>query len=327
MPITTVSDFKIYNPQFQAGVWEGINQVVDLFNGASRNCLRLTAMDRVGEYTREAFFKNVSDLIARRDPTSTDAVTPLKLTQDETIRVKANRRVGPVDVTLDAIRKIGSDSRQISFVIGRMVGQQKAQNILNTGLLSVNAALSGVADLNLDVTGETVKTLATDALARALSKMGDRAERIVCFVMHSKPYFDLVRGQISDKMVNVADRVIYGAQPATLNRPVLVSDAAVLHSDNGSATDTYPILGLVEGAAILEETEQAEMVVAVKTGYENLIVEMQSEHAFNVGVKGFKWDTVNGGANPTDAALATATNWDKVMADNKDLAGVRIVVQ
>jgi hypothetical protein len=45
-----------------------------------------------------------------------------------------------------------------------------------------------------------------------------------------------------------------------------------------------------------------------------------------VGCKGFKWDVANGGANSTDTALGTTTNRDKAMAEDKNLAGVRIVV-
>ena len=48
------------------------------------------------------------------------------------------------------------------------------------------------------------------------------------------------------------------------------------------------------------------------------------EHAFNVEIKGAQWDTANGGNNPTDATLATASNWDAVVADKRDKAGVYI---
>ena len=33
-----------------------------------------------------------------------------------------------------------------------------------------------------------------------------------------------------------------------------------------------------------------------------------------------EWDVASGGANPTDAALATGTNWDKAVANDKPLA-------
>jgi hypothetical protein len=57
------------------------------------------------------------------------------------------------------------------------------------------------------------------------------------------------------------------------------------------------------------------------TGYEQLVLRTQGEYAFNVGVKGFQWDTSTGGVNPTDGNLGTAANWDQVAASVKDCAG------
>lgn len=55
-------------------------------------------------------------------------------------------------------------------------------------------------------------------------------------------------------------------------------------------------LGLVENATVIEESEEP----TVHT------------------------DVANGGVNPDDTALGMASNWDSVMDDVKDLAGVRI---
>jgi hypothetical protein len=64
------------------------------------------------------------------------------------------------------------------------------------------------------------------------------------------------------------------------------------------------------------------MVAQTVTGLENLVIRLQGEYAINVGLRGFTWDTTNGGINPTAAALATAGNWDQTAASIKDLAGV-----
>lgn len=330
MATGTLQDFKIYNAEFQAGLWEGITQMVQAFNGASSNAIQLITESLKGEYAKQAFFQDISDLITRRDVTSTSAAGAKKLEQDEIISVKLNRKIGPVETTLDSIRKIAADQQEISFMLGEMVGQKKAQDMLNTGILGVEAALAGQSDVIFDATalgsGSTA-TLTTDHLVSGLSKMGDMAERVVAWVMHSKPYWNLTRSQITDKVVNVADRVIREANPATLNRPVILSDIPALHDANGSATDTYNVLGLVRGGVQITESEQSEIVSETVTGNENILFRMQGEYAVNLQCKGFKWDTVNGGANPTDAAVATSSNWDKVASSYKDLAGVRIVVQ
>jgi hypothetical protein len=52
---------------------------------------------------------------------------------------------------------------------------------------------------------------------------------------------------------------------------------------------------------------------------------MQVDYSFGLRVKGYAWDVTNGGKSPSDAALATGTNWDKVATDNKHTAGVLAV--
>lgn len=327
MATSLASDFKIYQAEFQAGMWEGITQNVDAFNGASANAIRLVTEQLQGQYAKEAFFQSISNLITRRDVTSVSSADAVKMTQDEIISVKVKRKIGPVEVTLDALRTIAKDPREASFVLGQMVGQNKTKDMLNTGILAVEAAIQGQIDLVFSATGESTKTLTTAYLATALSKMGDAGERIVAWVMHSKPYYDLVKEQIAAKITNVADRVVYGATPGTLNRPVIVADVPALHDGNASATDTYNVLGLVSDAVTVTESEQSDVVSQLITGQENLIMRMQGEYAMNIKCRGFKWDVTHGGANPTDAAIGTTTNWDKVTASVKDLAGVRVVVQ
>jgi len=58
-----------------------------------------------------------------------------------------------------------------------------------------------------------------------------------------------------------------------------------------------------------------------------LIFEIQGEYANTVSVTGFTWDTGNGGANPTDVALGTTTNWDKVITDVTGLPLVKLLCQ
>jgi len=105
--------------------------------------------------------------------------------------------------------------------------------------------------------------------------------------------------------------------------PVLMVDSPSLII--AGTPQLYATLGLVSGAVRVIESEDPTMVLAGPlTGFENLVYRMQGESAFNLGVKGFTWNVSGGGANPTDAAVATQSNWDKVMTSDKDLAGVYV---
>jgi hypothetical protein len=146
------------------------------------------------------------------------------------------------------------------------------------------------------------------------------------WVMHSKPFYDLVKNQIGLNIDGISNFNIATATPVTLNRPVLITDSASLVSAaQGSPEETqYTTLGLVADGAILEDSEEESLMGDLITGKENLVVRLQGEFAYNVKLKGFAWDVANGGVNPTNATIATGSNWDSVMDNNKDLAGFAI---
>lgn len=326
MATATVSDFKLYDELVQAGMFEGVAQALEVFNGASNGCILLSSKSHPGNYKKEAFFPMTANLIARRDPTNTSLATAVKPTQSEMISVKVKSRIGPMDYTEDSIRAIGKTLAEASFIFGQQIGQAKVQDLINMAVLCAETALQGQTANNYSALALSTKTLKTSYLNQAMKKMGDAGQRIACWVMHSNQYYDLVGDQIADNLTGVTDRVVYGGTPATLGRPVVISDIPALINDVAS-TDTYQVLGLVPGAVQIEESEQSRIVTDTITGLQNLVVRIQGEYAATVGVKGFQWDTTSGGAAPSDAALGTTTNWDKIATSHKDLAGVRIAVQ
>ncbi|MCY1184677.1 hypothetical protein D9M73_253910 [compost metagenome] len=136
-----------------------------------------------------------------------------------------------------------------------------------------------------------------------------------------------MQAQITANIDGVSNFNVATGTPVTLNRPVLVTDSDALIETAGSgsaATTDYMTLGLTVDGLKVENTEEEELVIENVTGKENLITRLQGEFAYNMGVKGFKWDIANGGANPNDATLGTGSNWDAVRGSFKDFAGVII---
>lgn len=321
------SDFKVYQDQFQAGVVETLTQNSNAFNAASMGAISLSTVSRRGDYSQQAFFKNVANLVSRRDTTSVADASILGMTQDEWISVKLNRKIGPVDQTKDSFRKImaGLAPDEMSFLLGEMAAKAMQVEMLNSALRAGRAALNAQASNKYTV--PTSGTLNTAGLVSGLSKFGDAASQVVVWVMHSKAYFDLVQAQITANIDGVSNFNVATGTPVTLNRPVLVtdSDALLIASGSGSAATTdYFTLGLTADALIVENTEEEDLVIEDVTGKENLITRMQGEFAYNLGVRGFKWDVANGLANPNDATLGTGSNWDAVRGSHKDFAGVVI---
>lgn len=328
MAIGTLSSFKIYEPELYGGMYEGLNQVTTGFNAGSNNCIQLVQNESVGHFMKESFYKQISGLIAHRDVTSVAAVSSLPMTHDELVNVKVNKRIGPVEMTYDAFKKVGEDTREFSFQLGKQIAEEKAKNFINTAILAVETAISGQASVIHDATSagiNNVTTVSPRNLNAGLKKFGDFAPQIQMWVMHSSTYFDLVDEAIASNVYDVGGIAIKAGTPGTLGRPVLVIDAPALTDANGSLADTYNILGLVPGAVTVSESEDQDLISLPVAGKANLTYIIQGEYAYNVGIKGFKWDVANGSSNPSDATLGTSSNWDLAVSHVKLGPGIRIV--
>ncbi len=339
----------IYPELVHSGLSETLVQNTDAFNQATRNAIRMIPVAARGDFYQESFFKNVSNLVQRRTISSTspgnEAVAASELPIDENISVKLNRRIGPVDQTLDSFRKIGmsgGNPEVLSFALGEQVAKAMMVDQLDAGLRAAVAALSGQAASFVDKGNNagspaTAQTLSTHYLIDLLATFGDAAGRVVCWVMHSKAYFDLVKDQVDSAITNVADVNIATAAPITLNRPVLVTDSAALlgPTPGGSpitAVQEYYTLGLTENGVVLMQSEDELLWTDIITGNQNLVARAQGEYAYNVGVKGFRWDagaSVTGSpeptaadrVNPDDTDLANSSLWVVNRDSNKDYGG------
>ncbi len=324
MAASLASNMKVYDEYAAGRTNELLAQFGDVFNAASNGAIRLTTKTARGNYSYESFFANLgATLASRRDNTSVSAQTDTPLVQDEHIMVKLSRKINTVATTRDAFLKAFGTMSQAEF--GDIVGEQVANIIqlemVNTVLTSVRGALKN--NSSSYVTETSLGSISTNSLVSVLNAMGDRANRIVCWVMHSKPYYDLVRSQIAGNVTNVADFNIVTGTPITMNRPVIVTDSAGLIMNlNSPDVNDYMTLGLVAGAVDVENSEEQYVTFQEITGLENLVVRMQGEYAYTVGVKGFRWDTSTGGVNPSLTALAASGNWDSHYTSVKDRAGI-----
>jgi len=325
----TLSNFQIYDVEFFGGMTETVQQNAIEMNGGSAGTIQMVSVNQRGEFERESFFSNVDGLVSRRDNTSIADISDLDMAQGEFVAVKLNTKIGPVAKTLDSFKKIGEDPQVMSFSLGAMYGVDITLDYLNTGLLAATAAMESVGEaMVLDIVGsaETEKKLTYEYLVRGLAKMGDRASRVKAWVMHSKTYYDLMEGAITDKVTNVADVAIYQATIGSLGRPVLVTDSDALIQVGGAdglSDDVYHVLGLTEGAIQINQSEDSTIYSEIVTGKESLLMRLQGETAHTVGVKGFEY---TGGANPDNAELGAGASWSYSMQDAKSGPGFMIKV-
>ena len=320
------SDFKVYQEYVNGRINELLAQQGNVFNEASRGTIRLSTKSRKGDYDYESLFSGVSSYAGRRDTTSVGPQTDTALTQDESIKVKLNRKLIPVAQTRDAFRKIFGrfSATEFSDILAEQAAVAMQIEMCDSALLGVRAALKQQSASYY--TEGSLGSISTQTLVNGLKKMGDRADRVVCWVMHSKVYFDLVLSQISANITGISNFNVAQGSPVTLNRPVIITDSASLKTQlNSPDVDDYFTLGLVEGAVEVENSEEQEVVVQDVTGLENLVIRIQGEYAFNLSLRGFTWDVTTGSSNPTNATLTLAGNWDTAYTSVKDRAGVNLM--
>lgn len=315
--------FVVYQDQVQSGIVEVLAQNGNAFNAASQGAIVLSTASKRGDFAQAAFFSALPGLVSYRDTSSSNtAVGDLAINEAEIVSVKMNRKIGPVSQTRDAFRKImaGKTDQEMSFILGQQAAKGMQLDMLGTSLTAAQGALSGQVSA---VVGNNTTALTTASLIGGLAALGDRAGEIVCWVMHSGAYYELVQSQISDKIFGVANFSINTGSPVTMNRPVIVTDDASLTSGVG-ANVAYVTLGLTAGSLVVENSEEEEIVLQDITGGAQLGVRYQGEFAYNLGVKGFAWKTT-AGKNPLAAAVANSANWQLSATSLKYGPGVLIL--
>lgn len=319
MATTLASDMKVYEAQFQAGLTETLQQNVDVFNASSNGGIILRSAAQKGNYGYNAYYGAISNLVTRQDITSSSALTPTKIAQIENVAVKLHRK-SATDLTYKAAKLAGVSFDELVMANGQQVAKAYTTAMVNDALLAARVAIANQSAVKNDITSATEKSISHTALLKTLAKFGDQTDKIACWVMHSQQFFDLGVKAISDDIVGVADAIVRRIEIPGLNRPILVTDSASLVNST-----TYYVLGLAQGGIDVNQSEPVQAVVDQVTGLEQLVVRAQSEMAYNLSLKGFQWDVANGGANPDATALGTASNWDKIATDAKDLAGCVLV--
>lgn len=315
-------DLKVFNQYTYAAMTEVVAQETAKFNEASRGSLILRPAANQGDFSLEASFAAISGLVRRRNAydQANTAITPALLTQLENASVKVAAGTPPIDFEPQQYTWIQQNPQQAAVIIGEQLAKAMIQDMLNTAIRGVGAAINQITALK-----HTIAANADfGALNTASSKFGDRALNLRAWVGHSKVMHDLW----GNALTNANQLFQFGTvaiMSDAFGRVFVITDSPQLVVTG--TPDTYRTIGLVEGAVMVEQNNDFYATIQEKTGANNIKRTYQSEWTYNLGLKGFTWDKANGGASPTDTALGTGTNWDKTATDNKDTAGVMLVSQ
>jgi hypothetical protein len=311
----SLTDMSVFNDFMYTTITETIDQQIDAFNQASRGAILLRSARNVGDYMDEAFYNAFSTQSRRRDPNATGAVAAQDLAQSTMTKVKVGGANGPFAFDPGQFTWLQRNPEEAAVVIGEQVAMAIMQDYLNTG---VGAARAAIVNNALAYDG-TAGTLTLNSLNKGAALFGDKSADIVAWVVHSKAYHDLIDAGLTN-----TNRLFEFGTVSILQdwigRPIIVSDVPELLISG--TPDEYQAVGLVSGGIVVEDNGDFFANTETTNGDENINRTWQAEYSYNLGIKGYSWDKVNGGAAPTDVELFTGTNWDKVASYDKETAGV-----
>lgn len=317
-----LSDLAVFSETVYTTQTEILRQQIDRFNAASRGTITLRSAAHVGDYSDSAHWAKISGLVRRRNPYGAGAVAHKSLAHLVDTMVKVAAGTPPVDIPPGQFKWIQRNPEEGGVVIGRQLAVDTLADMLNTGILACAAALSGVAAVFHDGSAGTA-TPATFNNGQA--KFGDAAQDILCWVMHSKPLFDVYGAALQNQNGLFTFESVNVRQDG-FGRTLIPTDSPAL-IDVVPNPDQYIMLGLTAGAITVEQNGDFTDNLDTTNGDENIGRSYQAEWSYELGVKGFTWDKPNGGKAPVDAAIAVSTNWDRFATSHKDLAGVIIKTQ
>lgn len=318
-----LSDLAVFSEYAYSTMTEMQDQQIGLFNGATRGGLVLQSGNHQGDYSDEAMWAKISGLVRRRNAYGSGAVAEKVLEHLTDTSVKVAAGTPPVRIDPGMMKWIQRSPEEAGVVVGKQMAEDSIADMLNTAVLVYAAAIGQVANVVYD--HSSIGTMSLIALNKGAAKFGDRAGAIVAWVMHSKSAFDIY----GEALTNATRLFVFGNVRVIedgFGRPLVVTDSPNLINTTPTP-DVYMALGLTPGAVLVSQNGDFTDNVETKNGDENIIRTYQAEWSYNVGIQGFAWDKTNGGKSPANAALGTATNWDRYATSDKDLAGVLVKAQ
>ncbi len=315
-----MSNMVVFDDFLYRTITETIAQQTDLFNAASNGAITLRTQANVGDFSKTASFSEISGLMRRRDVYSSGAVGPVALAMMQEASVKVAGGTVPIAWNPSQFSWIQQNQELAGVVIGEQVAKGIFADYLNSGLKAARAAMVNQGSVEYIVPSQGTLTL--NGLNRGAQKFGDAAPMIRAWVMHSTPLHDLYDAALT----NTAQLFSFGTVQVRedgFGRRFVVTDSPSLYGAVSSpdVTDYYTI-GLTENGIIIEDNGDFFSNTETSNGDENITRTWQAEFTFNLGLKGYTWDTGNGGKSPTDTELGTGTNWDKTATSVKNTAGV-----
>ena len=313
-------------------------EITDVFNEQSQGCIQLVnepaeqALNG-GDYIVPVRIKRPANLVTRADDVNpTNAKTVVAITQGSGKRVRMDLSVGPMRYYDNEVLRGFKRPEDYTDAIAELVASEQLVKIRNLGVAAAVAAVESAdttdgttASANIHILDAaagpvgagTRADLTLSRINQLLHKMADARKKIKALLMPSECFVDLVGDQLATyKYTEACDATFYQDVVPVFGRAMIVADVPALITDlSSSYYDEYNVLGLGDGGIFCKITHQGavetDRVISTEVPYAMI----RCDFTVEIGVSGLKWQ---GGPNPTEAALATAANWDEDYEDHRD---------
>ena len=313
----SLSNMKVFNEYLKQTTIETLQQDVEKFNAASAGSIRLTTQGIDGDFLQESFWAGLHSAQRRVDryaANGAQAATPLTQKQYDSVKIAGG--FGPILWEPSQLSWVQKNPEEALEVISRNLSEAIMSDQLNTAIAALVAAIGNQPTATNDVSATAGVDYVTINNAHAL--FGDASQRLIAQVMTGAMYHKL----IGKNLVNAEKLFTFsGVQVVDiLGKAVIITDAAALYE--AGTPNKQKVLSLADGAAMVMDGSDLITNIQTSNGKERIETTMQADYTFGMGLKGYTWDTTNGGKSPTSAELATGTNWDLVANSIKASAGV-----
>ena len=319
----SLSQMQVFNEYIMPATMETLDQMLVAFNAASRGAIVLSPDGFTGDFLQESFFQTLAAAQRRVDRYAANGDAPITdLTELKNTSVKVAGGFGPVRYEPSQMTWLERPTAQGIEVASRAFAEILLKDQLNTAIAALVAAITAQAAAVNDVSATA--GISQAGLNNAHAKFGDASQNLITQVMQGTTYHKLIGQALanSEQLFQAGNvRVV-----DILGKVSVVTDApALMQAGAGEDPDLEIILSLVQGAALVHDGRDLISNVSTTNGKERIETTLQVDYTFGLGLKGYTWDQTNGGKSPTDAEIATGSNWDKTATSIKHTAGVALI--
>ena len=317
----SLSNMKVYDRQIYGATIELLGQKTEQFNANSGGAIVLSSQAWEGDFTKESFYNQIASAQRRVDRYAAIAAqTGTNLTQGENVGVKVAGGFGPIVFEPSQLTWLQRNPTEAVMAISEGFADALLADQLNTALSAAVAAVSGQAALVNDVSATAGISLG--ALNNSHAKFGDQSQLLVTDVMTGAVYHKLIGQAITNaNQLFVSSNVLV---VDILGKRYVVTDSPALYE--AGTPNKSKVLSVVAQGIVVDNTSDIITNMETSNGKTRIETTWQADYSFGLKLKGYSWDVANGGKSPTDAELATASNWDKAVAENKHTLGTLAIV-